>query len=186
MILVEEYRIHFLNSDSLPRGGDKLISPDKFKFMTTTTLLSQASDISTNDYCVFGLATCFFREEGEVHEVKIIEPIPSASLEAILQGIPTSYELALAKTLREFLDEEKIVIPTDFPDEAQLCDRFAERAIAATRTYKSRPEATKHIELGTVKQDFNYSLERKRILNAENIVRTEDNVKQHSHTHKVL
>lgn len=154
--------------------------------MTTTTLLSQASDISTNDYCVFGLATCFFREEGEVHEVKIIEPIPSASLEAILQGIPTSYELALAKTLREFLDEEKIVIPTDFPDEAQLCDRFAERAIAATRTYRSRPEATKHIELGTVKQDFNYSLERKRILNAENIVRTEDNVKQHSHTHKVL
>ncbi|MDJ0900346.1 MAG: hypothetical protein QNJ55_16195 [Xenococcus sp. MO_188.B8] len=154
--------------------------------MTTTTLLSQATDISANDYCVFGLATCFFREEGEVQEVKIIEPIPSASLEAILQGIPTSYELAGAKTLGEFLQEEQILIPSDFPESAQLCDRFAERAIAATRTYKSRPEATKHIELGTIKQDFNYSLERKRILNVENIVRTEDNVKQHSHTHKVL
>ena len=154
--------------------------------MTTTALLSHASDISTTDYCVFGLATCFFREEGEVHEVKIIEPIPSASLEAILQGIPTSYELAFAKTLGEFFQGEKIVIPSDFPESAQLCDRFAERAIAATRTYKARPEATKQIELGTVKQDLNYSLERKRILNAENIVRTEDNVKQHSHTHKVL
>ncbi len=154
--------------------------------MVTTASLTNLSDISTNDYCVFGLATCFFREEGEVQEVKIIEPIPSASLEAILQGIPTSYELAYAKTLGEFLQEEKIVIPSDFPESAQLCDRFEERAIAATRTYKSRPEATKHIELGAVKQDFNYSLERKRILNAENIVRTEDNVKQHSHTHKVL
>ena len=154
--------------------------------MATTALLTNASDISTNDYCVFGLATCFFREEGEVHEVKIIEPIPSASLEAILHGIPTSYELACAKTLGEFLQEEKIVIPNDFPESAQLCDRFKERAIAAARTYKARPEATKHIELGTVKQDLNYSLERKRILNAENIVRAEDNVKQHSHTHKVL
>ncbi len=154
--------------------------------MTTTALLTDASDISTNDYCIFGLATCFLREEGEVHEVKIIEPIPSASLEAILHGIPTSYELACAKTLGEFLQKEKIVIPSDFPESAQLCDRFEERAIAAARTYKARPEATKHIELGTVKQDLNYSLERKRILNAENIVRTEDNVKQHSHTHKVL
>lgn len=154
--------------------------------MTTTALLTNASDISTSDYCVFGLATCFFREEGEIQEVKIIEPIPSASLEAILQGIPTSYELAYGKTLGEFLQEEKIVIPGDFPESAQLCDRFEERAIAATRTYKARPEATKHIELGTVKQDFNYSLEKKRILNAENIVRAEDNVKQHSHTHKVL
>jgi len=154
--------------------------------MAATTLLSQISDITTKDYCVFGLATCFFREEGQVHQVKIVEPIPSASLEAILHGIPTSYELAFAKTLGAFLQEEKIVIPSEVPESAQLCDRFAERAIAATRTYKNRPEATKHIELGTIKQDFNYSLERKRILNAENIVRAEDNVKQHSHTHKIL
>ncbi|MEM9273221.1 MAG: hypothetical protein AAGA80_09720 [Cyanobacteria bacterium P01_F01_bin.143] len=154
--------------------------------MTNTTLLSQISDISTNDYCIFGVATCFFREDGQVHEVKIIEPIPSASLEAILHKIPTSYEMAFAKTLGAFLQEDKVVIPRDLPKSAQLCDRFAERAIAATRTYKNRPEATQHIELGTIKKDFNYSLERKRILNAENIVRAEDNVKQHSHTHQVL
>ncbi|ELS03093.1 hypothetical protein Xen7305DRAFT_00028130 [Xenococcus sp. PCC 7305] len=154
--------------------------------MTTTTLLTQASDVSTDDYCVFGVATCFFREEGEVHEVKIIEPIPSASLEAILQGIPTSYESAFAKTLGAFFQGETIEIPSDMPESAQLCDRFEERAIAATRTYKTRPEATQHIGLGEIKQDFNYSLERKRILNVENIVRAEDNVKQHSHTHKVL
>ncbi len=67
-----------------------------------------------------------------------------------------------------------------------MCDRFAERVAAATRTYKSRPEAKEHIPLGTTRQDFNYSLERKRVLNNSRAVSTEDNVKQHSHTHKVL
>jgi hypothetical protein len=37
-----------------------------------------------------------------------------------------------------------------------------------------------------MRQDFNYSLDRKRVLNASKVVRTEDNVKQHSHTHQVL
>ena len=50
-----------------------------------TTALSQAPDISTQDYCVFGLATCFVREDGEVEQVQIVEPIPSAALEAILK-----------------------------------------------------------------------------------------------------
>jgi hypothetical protein len=40
--------------------------------------------------------------------------------------------------------------------------------------------------VGELKTDFNFSLERKRTLNSERIVSTEDNVKQHSHTHKVL
>ncbi|GAB4538205.1 MAG: hypothetical protein Tsb0014_27690 [Pleurocapsa sp.] len=156
--------------------------------MTDTTALTQASDLSSEDYCVLGLATCFVREDGEVHQLKVVEPIPSAALEAIVQGIPTSYEVACAKTLGEIVSEDTVNIPQEFAqqDNINLCDRFAERVAAATRTYKSRPEATKHIPLGTTKQDFNYSLERKRVLNAANVVSTEDNVKQHSHTHKVL
>ena len=154
--------------------------------MTTATLFSQASDLTVDDYCVFGLATCFVRQEGEIEQVKIFEPIPSAALEAILKGIPTSYELACAKSLGEIFTNETPQIPSEFTAEAQLCDRFDERVIAATRTYKVRPEAKQHIPLGSVKEDFNYSLEKKRVLNAVNVVRKEDNVKQHSHTHKVL
>ncbi|MDJ0632020.1 MAG: hypothetical protein QNJ34_02400 [Xenococcaceae cyanobacterium MO_188.B29] len=154
--------------------------------MTTATLFSQASDIDIEDYCVFGLATCFIREDGETQQVKVIEPIPSAALEAILKGIPTSYEFACAKSLGEIFTDENSPVPSEFPAEAQFCDRFKERVIAATRTYKARPEAKKHIPLGSIKQDFNYSLERKRVLNVTNVVSTEDNVKQHSHTHKVL
>ena len=154
--------------------------------MTQATLLSQASDIQTEDYCPFGIATCFVRKEGEVHQVKIVEPIPSAALEAILQGIPTSYESIHGKTLGAFLVENELQLNEQFPSDAQFCDRFIERAIAATRTYKSRPEATKHIPLGAVKTDLNYSLNKKRVLNQSTNVSVEDNVKQHEYTHKVL
>ena len=154
--------------------------------MTTASLFPNAPDISSEDYCVFGLATCFVRDEGEIHEVQVIEPIPSAALEALFKGIPTSYQLACAKSLSEIFTAENPQIPVDFPADTQLCDNFAERTVAAARTYKSRTEAKIHIPLGTLKRDFNYSLEKKRVLNAVNVVRTEDNVKQHSHTHKVL
>lgn len=156
--------------------------------MTNATVFAQASDLSSEDYCVLGLATCFLREDGEIEQLQVLEPIPSAALEALIKGIPTSYQLACSKTLGEIFQSDMIQIPQEFGADVDinLCDRFAERVAAATRTYKSRPEAKKHIPLGTIKQDFNYSLERKRVLNNSKVVSTEDNVKQHSHTHKVL
>ncbi|MDJ0589770.1 MAG: hypothetical protein QNJ72_07210 [Pleurocapsa sp. MO_226.B13] len=156
--------------------------------MTNATLFAQASDLSSEDYCVLGLATCFLREDGEIEQLQVLEPIPSAALEALVKGIPTSYKLACSKTLGEIFQSDTVQIPKELQNEEKinLCDRFAERVAAATRTYKSRPEAKQHIPLGTTKQDFNYSLERKRVLNNSKVVSTEDNVKQHSHTHKVL
>ncbi|MDJ0678805.1 MAG: hypothetical protein QNJ18_02935 [Xenococcaceae cyanobacterium MO_167.B52] len=154
--------------------------------MNATKVFTEENNVKQQDYCVLGLATCFFREEGEIYQIKVVEPIPSAALEAIVQGIPTSYELACAKTLGDVLTEDTPTIPPEFPAEAQLCDNFTERAIAATRTYKTRPEAMAHIPVGEVKQDLNYSLAKKRVLNNSNVVNTEDNVKQHEYTHKVL
>lgn len=154
--------------------------------MTTATTSSNASDLSADDYVVVGLATCFIKEDGEIHQVKVAEPIPSAALEAILKGIPTSYELACATTLGSVLVENEPQMLASFPAEAQFCDEFANRAIAAARTYKARPVATEHIPQGTTRQDFNFSLERKRVLNSERIIKSEDNVKQHAYTHQVL
>ncbi|BAZ45981.1 hypothetical protein NIES4102_30090 [Chondrocystis sp. NIES-4102] len=156
--------------------------------MNSTDVYTQATDLSPQDYCVLGLATCFLRVDGEIEQVQILEPIPSAALEALLKGIPTSYQMACAKTLGEIFATDTVQVPSEFsaPQSIQLCDRFTERVAAATRTYKSRPEAQVHIPLGTIKQDFNYSLEKKRVLNNSRIVSNEDNVKQHSHTHKVL
>jgi hypothetical protein len=154
--------------------------------MTPAILFANAPDLSATDYCLLGLATCFLKEEGEFKEIQVVEPIPSAALEAILKGIPTSYQSACAKSLGDIFAGDRPQIPAEFPASAQLCENFAERVMAAARTYKTRPEAQTHIPLGTIKDDFNFSLERKRVLNAVNVVGTEDNVKQHSHTHKVL
>lgn len=156
--------------------------------MTVKQTYPQAPDVSGEDYLVVGLATCFIKEDGEVYPVKVIEPIPSAALEALLKGIPTSYEMALGTTLGAILVEETPQKPREFPENAQFCDEFGERAIAAVRSYKvpSHEKARTEIPLGTCRQDFNFSTERKRVLNMTNVVRTEDNVKQHEYTHKVL
>lgn len=156
--------------------------------MTVEQTYPNAPDVSPEDYLVVGLANCFIKEDGEVYPVKVIEPIPSAALEALLKGIPTSYEMALGATLGTVLIQETPQKPSEFPENAQFCDEFAERAIAAVRSYKvpSHEPAKTEIPIGTCRQDFNFSTERKRVLNTTNVVRTEDNVKQHEYTHKVL
>ena len=154
--------------------------------MTTATVYPNAPDLSANDYVAIGLATCFIKQDGEVHQVKIAEPIPSAALEALMKGIATSYECVCGTTLGAVLSGDAPQLPANFPPETQFCDDFAERATAAARTYKKRPSATELIPPGTTKTDFNYSIDRKRVLNSENIVKTEDNVKQHAYTHQVL
>jgi len=77
-------------------------------------------------------------------------------------------------------------LPKGFPADAQFCDDFAYRATSAARTYKTRTVAQEHIPLGGTKSDFNFSTERKRVLNSERIIKTEDNVKQHAYTHQKL
>lgn len=154
--------------------------------MASVTSYPNAPDLAADDYIVIGLATCFVKEDGEVHEVEVIEPIPSASLETLVKGISTSFKFACATTLGSVLEEDKLQIPVEFPQTAQFCDDFVERAIAAARTYKRREAAKSLIPLGATYTEFKYSTERKRVLNVSRVVTKEDNVKQHSHTHKVL
>ncbi|MBD2501355.1 hypothetical protein [Anabaena azotica] len=145
-----------------------------------------AVDLNADDYILIGLATCFIKEDGEVHQVDVIEPIPSASLEALLKGIPTSYKYACATNLGSVVNQDEPILPTGFPSSAQFADEFVPRVYAAARTYKRRESAKSLIPLGTTYTDFKYSLDRKRVLNASRVVTKDDNVKQHSHTHKVL
>ncbi|UAJ73068.1 hypothetical protein IQE94_01575 [Synechocystis sp. PCC 7339] len=144
------------------------------------------TSLASDDYCVLGLATCFLREDGDFHAVDIIEPIPSAALEAILKQVPTSYQWAIAVRAGEVFQGEEINKPDIFDQSAQFCDDFAERFTAAARTYQVRPQAKEHLSIGEKWDKFNFSLEKKRILNDSKVVKTEDNVKQHSHTHQRL
>jgi hypothetical protein len=147
---------------------------------------ASATDVTSDAYLVLGLATCFVKQEGKLQSVQLIEPIPSAALEAVVKGIPTSYSMAYATTFGAVVVGETLIVPTEFPAETQFCDDFMERAIATVRSYATRPGAQTHIPLGQVRQDFNHSTERKRVLNSERIVSSEDNVKQHAYTHQVL
>ncbi len=154
--------------------------------MTTFDTLADAPDLTADDYLVVGVATCFCRDDDGVHELKVIEPIPSSALEALLKGIPTSYEIATATTLGALIAEDTPQIPVNFPANCQLGNEFAYRCIASARTYKRRPEATTHIAPGDSYTSFNYSTERKRVLNADRVVTKDDNVKQHAYTHQKL
>lgn len=152
-----------------------------------TSKINLPPDLSPDTYVILGLATCFTKQEGgKLNPVKVIEPIPSATLETIVQGIPTSYKQAIATTLGTVLSGDTLQQPPEFSDEAEFGENFIERAIAAARSYSARPAAKSHLALGQVRQDFNFSTERKRTLNPDRMVSAEDNVKQHAYTHQVL
>ncbi len=150
------------------------------------TAIAHAPDLATTDYLVVGLATCYIRDDSEVKEVTVLEPVPSAYLEALFQGIPTAYKCLYATTLGAVVSDGSPIMPADAPQEAQFCTDFEVRALAAARTYQARPVATTLIPLGSRHTPTNYSTEKKRVLNLDPVVTPEDNVKQHAHTHKVL
>jgi hypothetical protein len=152
----------------------------------TQTSYSSAPDLSADDYIVLGLATCFIKEDGEVHQVEVIEPIPSAALEALVKGIPTSYKFAYGTSLGTILSGNSYQIPSEFPETAQLSDEFEQRVFSAARTYKRRESSKSLIPQGTCYRDFQYSIDRKRVLNAARVITKDDNVKQHPNTHKIL
>jgi len=125
--------------------------------MATATSYPNAPDLSADDYIVIGLATCFIKEEGEVHQVQIVEPIPSAALRRSKAFLP--YQLACATTLGAVLAGETPQRPAGFPESAQFGDEFVQRVLAAARTYKRREVAKSHSQ-GTTRDDFKYSTER--------------------------
>ncbi|HEY9889394.1 MAG TPA: hypothetical protein V6D02_13400 [Candidatus Obscuribacterales bacterium] len=153
--------------------------------MTLTAILDQAPELTANDYLVVGVATCFRRQEGELETVKVLEPVPSAYLESLLQGIPTAYEAIWGTTVGELL---AATVEQGYGGIADVCrcDNFGDRIVAAARTYQSRPAAQALVPLGAQYTALNYSTEKKRVLNSAKVVKAEDNVKQHEYTHKKL
>ena len=163
----------------------RIWTPLRKKYIMVDQLEADFNAVAES-YVVLGLAHCFIRDDGDVHEVEVVEPIPSAALEAILKGIPTSYNKAYGARVGDVFNQGEAQIPAALSTQAQLCDDFAARTLAAARTYQANAQAQAHIPVGELYDRFTFSTERKRILNSERIIKTEDNVKQHEYTHKVL
>ncbi|MEN9232087.1 MAG: hypothetical protein Q6L68_14380 [Thermostichus sp. DG02_5_bins_236] len=163
--------------------------------MSDTAQLSLGSNaVQGLEYVVLGVATCFQRdEEGRLMEVQVAEPIPAADLDCLVQERrSTSYHLLYATTYAEIVKDGIPVLPADIiPTGVFAGEDFVERAQAATRTYRSKPQF-RHIPLhqictpeqGVFK--LNHSVEPRRIINAVMEVSDADNVKQHPHTHQHL
>lgn len=154
--------------------------------MTAATSLATAPDLDAESYVVIGVAVCFLKDEAGLQELALLEPIPAAALGALLKGVATSYNQAFGTTLGAVVSGDRPQRLDRFPAEAQFCSDFVERAIAAARTFQRDPQAASQIPVGSQFAEFNHSTERKRLLNAVHVVKTEDNVKQHAYTHQVL
>ena len=118
----------------------------------------------------------------------VLEPVPSAYFEALAKGVPTSYKAVYSVHLSELLQENGPTI-MHLPAEAQgadFCEDFAERAMAAARTYETKTDIQAKLPYGQVFSDVNFSTEKKRVLNAVHKVTAADNVKQHKYTHMTL
>ncbi len=139
------------------------------------------ADVSPHSYVVLGLAHCFWQTEDGLTELQIVEPIPTAALHTLYQGVPTSYAVLRATTLGAAAQ----VMQEHFPH-AQPCQDFWERAIAAARTYQRDERARTYLSLGQEYRPLQFSLERKRVLNSRRTVRDSDNIRQHPHTHRQL
>ncbi len=145
----------------------------------------------TDDYVAVGLACCFAHhpDTGKLTESWIYEPLTAGSLETIEKGIETSYKRVMALQAGDFFEgdpasptgvklENIAALSADLPEiNAEPCSNIIERTAAASRTFRRRVEA-KMLEFNEMSDEYNFSVERKRVLNAVKVVKDDDNVKQ--------
>ncbi|GJQ11342.1 hypothetical protein GpartN1_g3133.t1 [Galdieria partita] len=137
-----------------------------------------SEQVRPDEYTVLGLACCFQRDSnGKLQELIVIEPVPTSTLETILQGVPTSYKRLVATAYGRALNIASLP-PSFVRDErVSFCENYSERLQAATRTYRARLDAKK-FQLGEVYTKTNFSTSPKRVLNEKFEPSFEDNVKQ--------
>ena len=151
---------------------------------------SYAPDLSADDYVVLGVSTCFVKADGEVHTLKLLDPIPSAYLEVLFKGVPTSYNGIMATQLDAVISADGPSLPNSplvqEHGKVRLCDDFIQRVEAAARTYQTRTQLQQRLPIGETYTTLNFSTEKKRVLNNMAAVSDDDNVKQHAYTHQTL
>ncbi|CAM9578267.1 unnamed protein product [Laminaria digitata] len=145
--------------------------------------------LEDDDYLAFGLACCFvMNDDLKLDEYYVYEPLTAATLETIASSasLETSYVRVTAFKAKDIfigppsrptgIHVEKLKI-LDGEEDAHICENAVERSLAAARTYKRRVEA-QMCGFGDVLDGFNFSIERKRILNHKYEPSFDDNVKQ--------
>ncbi|GBF89406.1 hypothetical protein Rsub_01978 [Raphidocelis subcapitata] len=140
-----------------------------------------AEDISQDTYCCLGMAHCFKKNEnGKLEDVFVIEPLSASSLECMATGARTSFRVASGIRFADALSRDRARLPEGF-EEGRWCDNYEYRLVAAARTWL-RPHAQDNlmdiVPLGKARSNFNFCLDDRRVLNLDNVVTDDDNIKQ--------
>jgi len=144
--------------------------------------------VEDDAFVVLGLAHCF--EQGEdgpkLKDVFVLEPVSASTVEVIQNGAQTSYESYVGTTVGNVLSKDMSNMPQELfcghpMEEIRFAEDLEFRTGCAARTWK-RDHAKDVVRLlvpdGEVQAGFNKSVEHKRVLNAVNVVKDSDNVKQ--------
>ncbi|GAB4820506.1 hypothetical protein N2152v2_007552 [Parachlorella kessleri] len=128
-----------------------------------------------------GLAHCFEKgDDGKLTDRFVIEPITANSLECMANGAKTCFKHVYSLTLEEAAARNKGAFPPEFAD-GVFCENYDLRVDSCARTWM-RPHPMENlldlVPLGQLKSNFNYNLDDKRVLNFENVVNDDDNIKQ--------
>lgn len=143
--------------------------------------------LDANNYIALGLAKVFMMNEGSPTAKYLVEPLTAGTLETLQLGVPTSYCRVLATTCGQLFDD--LAAPSKIRSESltkliegfegvQICESMIERAAAAARTFRRRPEATTFIAIDNTSEELNFNTDRKRILDMQYEPSFDDNVKQ--------
>ncbi|GJP50600.1 hypothetical protein CLOM_g9749 [Closterium sp. NIES-68] len=149
--------------------------------VVVANLTGENPDWNDDDFITVGLAHCFQKDEsGKLQDKFVIEAIPAGALECMDNGGVTCYTHVTATTLGVVLKQDASLLPAEFQN-GVFAEDFDFRTKCASRTWK-RQHPQEHllnlVPLGTVRSDFNFSVEDKRVLNMENVVDDSDNIKQ--------
>ncbi|GMH32745.1 hypothetical protein BSKO_00579 [Bryopsis sp. KO-2023] len=155
--------------------------PSRAKFGVVRAAYGEDPTCDASTYLSLGLATCFEKtKEGKLAEKAVIEPVAAASLESLANGAATSFTAVTGVTLEDALQRNREILPEEFSS-GLFCEDYVFRCNAAARTW-TRSHAQDNlmdiVPLGQVKSNFNFSVEHKRVLNFENVVDDDDNIKQ--------
>lgn len=141
----------------------------------------QDPEWSDDDYIVLGLAHCFRKDDNsKLQDAFVVEPVTAGTLECMENGGVTCYKFVTATTLGVALKEDVSLLPAEMQS-GTVCDEFNFRAKCASRTWKRDHPQQNLLHIvprDGVKSEYNFSLQDKRILNAEVVVNDSDNIKQ--------
>lgn len=173
------------NSKGLTRFGFSCAASSSKFVVKAASPFADEVNMTGEEYVVVGLAHCFEKIENKLCPRFVIEPVTAGTVESMAAGALTSYLALTSTTFGEASKMDLSLLPEELRSEdgVKFADSFIFRMECVARTWM-RPHAVENCQSivpasPAVRSDWNFSVANNtRILNFENVVNDNDNVKQ--------